>query len=181
MMKKLKFFSEGFEGCIALFVDFDIVYENVKNRKIKITDKELERKVLNTKSLFEYLKDGVYLQFDGTNIENERNFENGCTSEIIFPEMLNVCVLKNTNNNSLTFSRFEIIKYMMSKVKPEEIKYYGCKYCDSPNFNDATNRIQQKVKNYYSIHKKEIEKYNNEYYILEYIPLNDFIGKYLKE
>lgn len=134
---------------------------------------------MQSKDLFEYLKDGVYLQFDGTNIENERNFENGCTSEIIFPNMLNVCALKNINNNSLTFSRFEIIKYMMSKVKPEEIKYYGSNYYNSPNFDDATNRIQQKVKSYYIIHKKEIEKYNNEYYTLEYIPLNDFVIKYL--
>lgn len=178
--EKIKvFFSEGFEGCIALFIDFDIVYENIKNRKTKLLDKELEKKVMQSKDLFEYLKDGVYLQFDGTNIENERNFENGCTSEIIFPNMLNVCALKNINNNSLTFSRFEIIKYMMSKVKPEEIKYYGSNYYNSPNFDDATNRIQQKVKSYYIIHKKEIEKYNNEYYTLEYIPLNDFVIKYL--
>lgn len=178
--EKIKvFFSEGFEGCIALFIDFDIVYENIKNRKTKLLDEELEKKVMQSKDLFEYLKDGVYLQFDGTNIENERNFENGCTSEIIFPNMLNVCALKNINNNSLTFSRFEIIKYMMSKVKPEEIKYYGSNYYNSPNFDDATNRIQQKVKSYYIIHKKEIEKYNNEYYTLEYIPLNDFVIKYL--
>ena len=68
---------------------------------------------------------------------------------------------------------------MMSKVKPEEIKYYGSNYYNSPNFDDATNRIQQKVKSYYIIHKKEIEKYNNEYYTLEYIPLNDFVIKYL--
>lgn len=178
--EKIKvFFSEGFEGCIALFIDFDIVYENIKNRKTNLLDEELEKKVMQSKDLFEYLKDGVYLQFDGTNIENERNFENGCTSEIIFPNMLNVCALKNINNNSLTFSRFEIIKYMMSKVKPEEIKYYGSNYYNSPNFDDATNRIQQKVKSYYIIHKKEIEKYNNEYYTLEYIPLNDFVIKYL--
>ena len=178
--EKIKvFFSEGFEGCIALFIDFDIVYENIKNRKTKLLDEELEKKVMQSKDLFEYLKDGVYLQFDGTNIENERNFENGCTSEIIFPNMLNVCALKNVNNNSLTFSRFEIIKYMMSKVKPEEIKYYGSNYYNSPNFDDATNRIQQKVKSYYIIHKKEIEKYNNEYYTLEYIPLNDFVIKYI--
>ena len=99
--EKIKvFFSEGFEGCIALFIDFDIVYENIKNRKTKLLDKELEKKVMQSKDLFEYLKDGVYLQFDGTNIENERNFENGCTSEIIFPNMLNVCALKNINNNS---------------------------------------------------------------------------------
>ena len=28
------FFSEEFEGCNALFVDFNIVYEDIKNLKI---------------------------------------------------------------------------------------------------------------------------------------------------
>lgn len=90
--KNKVFFSEGFEGAIALFVDFNIVYENIKNGKTKLIDKEIENKVLKAKNLFEYLKEGVYLQFDGTNIENERNFENGCTDNGISPEKLNVCI-----------------------------------------------------------------------------------------
>jgi len=94
--------------------------------------------------------------------------------------MLNVCILKNKNNNNLIFSRFEIIKYMMSKIKPEEIKYYGSPYDNSPNFDDATKRIQEKVKNYYIMHKKDIDKYSNEDYILEYINIKDFIEEYLK-
>ena len=50
------FFSEGFEGCIALFVDFSIVYENIRNRKVKLDNKKLEEKILNSKDLEEYLK-----------------------------------------------------------------------------------------------------------------------------
>ena len=42
--KNKVFFSKGFEGAIALFVDFDIVYENIKNRKTKLIDKEIEKK-----------------------------------------------------------------------------------------------------------------------------------------
>ena len=168
--KNKVFFSEGFEGAIALFVDFEIVYENIKNKKTELIDKEIEKKVLKSKNLFEYLKEGVYLQFDGTDIENERNFENGCTSEVILPEKLNVCILKSLYNDSIIFSRFEIIKYMMSKIMSKEIKYYGVKYKESPNFNDATVRI----------HKEEIEKYKNNDYFLEYIPITDFVGKYLK-
>ena len=174
------FFSEGFEGCIALFVDFNIVYNDIKSGKTKLKDKDIENKVKKSNNLCDYLKDGVYLQFDGTNIKNERNFENGCTNRIILPKMLNVCVLKNKNNNNLIFSRFEIIKYMMSKIKPEEIKYYGSSYDNSPNFDDATKRIQEKVKNYYVMHKKDIDKYSNEDYILEYIYIKDFIEEYLK-
>lgn len=177
--KNKVFFSEGFEGAIALFVDFNIVYENIKNGKTKLIEKEIEGKVLKSKNLFEYLKEGVYLQFDGTNIENERNFENGCTDKSISPEKLNVCILKKVSDNSIIFSRFEIIKYMMANTMPEQIKYYGVKYKESPNFEDATLRIQEKVKKYYISNKEEIEKYINNDYLLEYIPLTVFVNKYL--
>lgn len=30
------FFSEGFEGAIALFVDFNIVYNKIKNRETEV-------------------------------------------------------------------------------------------------------------------------------------------------
>ena len=69
---------------------------------------------------------------------------------------------------------------MMSKTLPEEIKYYGVKYPNSPNFDEATKRIQEKVKKYYISHKEEIEKYKNNDYLLEYIPILDFVNKYLK-
>lgn len=117
------FFSEGFEGCIALFVDFSIVYENIRNRKVKLDNKKLEEKILNSKDLAEYLKEGVYLEFEDTSIVNERNFENGCTSKIIDPKILNVCIIKDSIDNSIIYSRFEIIKYMMSRVLVNDIKY----------------------------------------------------------
>lgn len=178
--KSKVFFSEGFEGAIALFVDFDIVYRNIKNRQVKLQNKELENKVLNSKNIYEYLKDGVYLQFDGTHIKNERNFENGCTDKVILPEKLNVCVLRSMRDNSVIFSRFEIIKYMMSKIKVEEIRYYGNTYDGSPSFNEATKKVQGKVQKYYNTHKEEIEKYKNYDYSLEYIPIREFVNKYLK-
>lgn len=174
------FFSEGFEGAIALFVDFDIVYNNIKMKKETLADKRLEEKVLKSKNLCDYLKDGVYLQFNGENIKNERNFENGCTSKIIMPAELNVCILKKKSNNTICFSRFEVIKYMMAKTEPEKIKYYGALYNGSPDFYVATKRIQDKVKKYYTTHKKEIEKYKNDDYLLEYIPLIEFVNNYLK-
>ncbi len=179
--KKTKvFFSEGFAGAIALFVDFEIVYENIKCGKMKSANKEIEEKVLKSKNLSEFLGEGVYLQFDGTDIENERNFENGCTSKVVPPEKFYVSVLKSKKSDSIIFSRFEIIKYMMSKITPEEIEYYGVKYKDSPNFIDATIRIQEKVKRYYISHRQEIEKYRNNDYWLEYLSVTDFVKEYLK-
>ena len=178
--KNKVFFSEGFEGAIALFVDFEIVYENIKCGEMKPTNKEIEEKVLKSKNLSEFLGEGVYLQFDGTNIKNERNFENGCTSKVVPPEKLYVSILKSKKGDSIIFSRFEIIKYMMSKITPEEIKYYGVKYKGSPNFIDATIRIQEKVKKYYITHSQEIEKYRNNDYWLEYLSITDFVKEHLK-
>lgn len=100
------FSSEGFAGAIALFVDFNIVYDEIKN-----------------------------------GIENERNFENGCTSKIILPDILDVCILKNSIDNTIVYSRFEIIKYMRANTNYKDIKYYGVKYDGSPSFNVATNKI----------------------------------------
>ena len=62
------------------------------------------------------------------------------------PEKLNVCILRKENDNSILFSRFGIIKYMMAKIQSEQIKYYGATYEGSPNFAEATDHIQEKVK-----------------------------------
>lgn len=174
------FFSEGFEGAIALFVDFQIVYDKIKKGQMKVTDEYVLEKIQESKNFSDYLGEGVYLRFDGTKIENERNFENGCTDMTIPPESLMVCVLRRKNDNTVIFSRFEVIKYMMAKIQPEHIKYYGANYEGSPNFAEATNRIQEKVKRYYEEHQVEIREYDNQEYILDFIGINDFVDKFLQ-
>lgn len=84
------FFSEGFEGTIALYVDFNIVYDDIKRGIKKMENITLNNKVCNSLNVEDYLEEGVYLRFDGTDIENERNFENGCTSKVILPDALEV-------------------------------------------------------------------------------------------
>lgn len=168
------FFSEGFEGCIALFVDFNIVFNKIKNGQMKSADKSIEKKVLESKSLADYLGEGVYLRFDGTGVVNERNFENGCTDRMIPPEALSVCILRKRDSNYIGFSRFEIIKYMMAQVQPEQVKYYGANYEGSPNFDEATKRIQEKVKRYYERHRSEIDEYTDNGYELDFIGLKKF-------
>ena len=178
--EKIKvFFSEGFEGAVALYVDFDIVFDKIKKAQMKITDEFVLQKLLKSKNLSDFLGEGVYLRFDGTVIRNERNFENGCTDIIIPPEKIEVCILRNENDNSIIFSRFRIIKYMMAKIQPQQIKYYGAIYKGSPNFTEATDRIQEKVKRYYRDHQTEISEYVNCGYILASINLKDFVNKYL--
>lgn len=179
--EKIKvFFSEGFEGAIALFVDFQLVYDKAKAGQMTITDESLMKRIMDSKSLSEYLGEGVYLRFDGTHIKNERNFENGCTDLLIPPKDLTVCVLRKKNDCSSVFSRFEIIKYMMATVRPEQIKYYGACYEGAPDFNEATKRIQEKVKSYYLQHQPEIDEYGSQKYILDSCTLNDFVNEFIK-
>lgn len=177
--KKKVYFSEGFEGTIALFVDFNIVFEKVKNGLSKIIDKQIENRVLESQNIREYLGPGVYLCFEGTGINNERNFENGCTNEIVMPDKLFVCALKKGKSSKLIFSRFEVIHYMMAHTRPEDINYYGIEYENSPRFVEATKNIQNKVKIYYDKNKSEISKYANNYAI-QLISLSDFVGNFEK-
>ena len=174
--KKKVFFSDGFEGTIALFVDFELVYDQIKLGKTDILDKNLEKKVKDSESLSEYFTEGVYLQFLGDHIKNERNFENGCTSQVILPKQLNVCVLRRKDSNSIIFSRFEYVDNFFFGKTPEQIKYYGVKYDGSPDFEVATIRIQNKIKKYYYKYDKDIEKYRDDMYVLEYVPLNEFLN-----
>lgn len=173
------FFSEGFEGAVALYVDFDVVFNKIRNAQMKIADEFVRKNLLESKSLSDFLGEGVYLRFDEIGIRNERNFENGCTDMKIPPEKLDVCVLRKNDDNSVLFSRFRVIKYMMAQIQPEQIKYYGAIYEGSPNFAEATDRIQEKVKRYYKDHQTEIDEYGNCEYILDFINLRDFVNKYL--
>lgn len=178
--EKIKvFFSEGFEGAIALFVDFQLVYDKVKAGQMAITDDSIMKKIMASKSLSDYLGEGIYLRFDGTNIKNERNFENGCTDMNISPKDLTVCVLRKKNDSSIVFSRFEIIKYMMATVQPEQIEYYGECYEGAPDFKEATKRIQEKVKRYYLQHQADIGEYDSQEYILDFCVLSDFVNEFI--
>ena len=169
------FFSEGYEGAIALYVDFSIVYRKAKEKEITLDD-DLKGKILLSKDLEDYLGDGVYLSFDMNGIKNERNFENGCTSQPIASDIINVLLLEDITNGNITYSRFDIIHYMMSTISPEQITYYGGKYPDSPPFDAATKRIQDKVKKYYEENKEIIDVYRSGSYKLKELSLNEFLN-----
>ena len=169
------FFSEGYEGAIALYVDFSIVYRKAKEKEITLDD-DLKGKILLSKDLEDYLGDGVYLSFDMNGIKNERNFENGCTSQPIASDIINVLLLEDITNGNITYSRFDIIHYMMSTISPEQSTYYGEKYPDSPPFDAATKRIQDKVKKYYEENKEIIDVYRSGSYKLKELSLNEFLN-----
>ena len=140
---------------------------------------DLKNNILNSNNLEEYLEDGIYLCFELGNIKNERNFENGCTSKIIPPELLKVVTLKNLKTGEIIYSRFEIIYYMMSKTNIEDILYYGTVYENSPKEEVATKRIQDKVRKYYKDNFERINKFKNNSYELIEISLYEFIKLYL--
>ena len=169
------FFSEGYEGAIALYVDFSIVYRKAKEKEITLDD-DLKGKILLSKDLEDYLGDGVYLSFDMNGIKNERNFQNGCTSQPIASNIINVLLLEDITNGNIIYSRFDIIHYMMSTISPEQITYYGEKYPDSPPFDAATKRIQDKVKKYYEENKEIIDVYRSGSYKLKELSLNEFLN-----
>ena len=169
------FFSEGYEGAIALYVDFSIVYRKAKEKEIALDD-DLKGKILLSKDLEDYLGNGVYLSFDMNGIKNERNFENGCTSQPIASDIINVLLLEDITNGNITYSRFDIIHYMMSTISPEQITYYGEKYLESPPFDAATKRIQDKVKKYYEENKEIIDVYRSGSYKLKELSLNEFLN-----
>ena len=45
--RKKVFFSEGFHGTIALLIDFNIVYNKIKNKRMQLSDMELYSRVIN--------------------------------------------------------------------------------------------------------------------------------------
>lgn len=71
--EKIKtFFSEGFEGTIALYVDFQIVYDKIRTGQVKLTDESITQKIMESKSLSDYLGEGVYLRFDAQILKMSR-------------------------------------------------------------------------------------------------------------
>lgn len=172
-------FSEGMVGAVALYANFQKCYDEVKAGKSENIPEEVKIAIQKSENLEEYLGgEGVYFLFDGTNIENEKNFMSGTAEDAISPEDLSVCLLRNTDTNEVSYSRFDIIKYMMAKVPAESITYSGKENLDK---DKATANIQAVVKNYTKKHEKEINVYKYGNYTMETIPVREFCEQYLAQ
>ena len=177
--KKRVFFSEGMTGTVALYADFQKHYDQIKSGNVGKTPEDRVKAIQASNSLEEYLGgEGVYFIFDGTNIENEKNFMDGCTTQTILPQDLQVCLLKNNDTNEVSYSRYDIIKYMMGKVPIETINYSG-KDIGSENVSKVTSEIQSDVNNYYKKHEKEINPFKYGNYTMESISVKEFCENYL--
>lgn len=175
------FFSEGMTGAVALYADLQKHYDDIKAGNVGKTPQDRVEAVNATNSLEEYLGgDGVYFLFDGTDLENEKNFMDGCTDQSIAPENLQVCLLKNNETNTVSYSRYDIIKYMMSKVPAESIYYTG-KDVNPEDVETATTQIRTNVNWFYENNKSAINAFRAGNYTLENIPLREFCEKYLNQ
>lgn len=177
--KQKVYFSEGMTGAIALFTDFQKHYDEIKAGNVGKASKEVVEAIQNTSSMEEYLEgDGIYFIFDGSDIQNERNFMNGETSQTIPPENLQVCLLRNNDTGEVSYSRYDIIKYMMSKVPVETINYSGTDI-DIDSIDRITAEIQGIVSNYYKEHEQEINHFKFGNYTMETISIKEFCENYL--
>lgn len=69
---------------------------------------------------------------------------------------------------------------MMTIINPNQITYYGVVYPNSPSFEEATNKVQNKVTQYYDSHQSLIAKYRKSHYQLIEVPLTKFVKYYIK-
>ncbi len=183
--RKKVFFSEGYQGTIALLIDFNIVYNKIKNNRMQLSDKELYSKVINSQNIREFLGEGVYLTFDSENVTNENNEVDGFTSEKINTDLLEVAIIVNINDGTFSYSRFDVVHFMMAQTNYNDIIYSGIKWpniklYEKHNQKSEEEKIkinQLKIKQYYEENQNLINKFRNNQYKLVYVPLSKFINE----
>lgn len=177
------YFSEGMTGTVASYVNMQRKYDAIKQGTVSTDNvsKTLVDQIKTSKDMPEVLGgEGVIFLFDGSEVENEKNFMDGYTSQTVLPEGLQVCVLKNADTNETTYSRDDIIHYMMAKVPTESIRYSG-RDVKPEDVDKETIKIQSFVNNYEKKHESEINKYKFGNYTLENVSVREFCENYLSE
>ena len=143
-------FSDGKIATAGLFANFYDVYMAMNEGKRNPTDK----KVISSKDIEDYLGEGIYLMFDGTNIENTGgnkghiNPFDAATTKSISPEALNVCVLRD-NSGNIHYSQYDYIKYIIANLTKED--YSQLQQMDEDNI------ILKFIEEYKKDYKNELE------------------------
>lgn len=162
-------FSDGRYAAAGLMADFYQVYCSIKNgtRDKSKTDPDLEKKVLSSKSFEEFLGDGMYLMFDGSDIENtgENNGHinpiDAGTTETIDPDKLKVCVLKDAETGEISYSKYEYAFYLMSNLTEADKKRLG-------------DTMLEEIKKFQQDHLEIEEKFSKHAFSEEIIPMEEF-------
>ena len=163
-------FSDGKIGAIGLYLEFYRVFNDYKNgTRIPNKPGELEmyKKIMNSKSLEDYLGDGVYLLFDGTELENEGGntgkggIYDASTRTPIESNKLKIGLIRNNDTKKVSYSMYDYINYLMSTLSKEEALKMPTKF-------------QQTMITYFNEHKEEIKKFRTGNYSQKDVNLDTF-------
>ena len=94
-------------------------------------------------------------------------------------------MIENINDGTFSYSRFDVVHFMMAQIKPDDIKYSGIKWpnielYEKHNKKSEEEKIrinQLKIRQYYEENQELINKFRSNQYRLVYISLNEFISK----
>lgn len=169
-------FSDGKYAAAGLMADFYKVYTDIKTGKrdkSKI-DPNLAKKVINSKSFEDFLGDGMYLMFDGSNIENTGGnnghinpFDAG-TKETIEPDKLKVCVLKNEQTGKISYSKYDFAQYLMINLNQDD-------------YSKMPDEIISDIEFYKQSHTDEINKIRKSKYTENVMSLDEFCETFKNE
>ena len=165
-------FSDSKVGAIGLFLEFYRVYNDYKsgNRKPnpnKPGETEMYDEIMKSKSLEDYLGEGTYLLFDGTNIENEGGntgkggIFDASTSHPIESSKLKVGLIRNNETKHVSYSMYDYINYLMVNLTDDEI-------------SRMPPIMKSSMKSYMTEHYSEISKFRDGNFSKEEIDINTF-------
>lgn len=169
-------FSDGRYAAAALMANFYRVYTEIKTgqRDKDKTDPDLEKKVIASESFEDFLGDGMYFIFDGTDIENIGGnkghinpFDAG-TRESIEPNKLKVCMLRNEQTGELSYSKFDFAQYLMMNLTQDD-------------YSKMPDGLISDIEYYKENHTDEMNRFKNSEYSIEFMTLDDFCQVYKKE
>lgn len=169
-------FSDGRYAAAALMANFYRVYTDIKTgkRDKDKTDPNLENRVIASESFEDFLGDGMYFIFDGTDIENTGGnkghinpFDAG-TKESIEPDKLKVCMLRNKQTGELSYSKFDFAQYLMINLTQDD-------------YSKMPDGLISDIEYYKENHIDEMNRFKNSEYSIEFMTLDDFCQVYKKE
>lgn len=165
-------FSDTKRGAIGLFLEFYGVYNDYKNGNRvpdsnKIGETEMYDDIMNSQSLEDFLGEGVYLLFDGSEIENEGGntgkggIYDASTRTPIKASDLRVGLLRNDDTKHVSYSMYDYINYLIANFSDEErLK--------------LPQKMQKNMIEYVKEHIDEISKFKNGNFSLREIDINTF-------
>lgn len=169
-------FSDGKLAAIGLFANFYGVYSSMKGENP--TRRPTDINISTSKDIEDYLGKGIYLVFDGTNIENtggnkgQINPFDAATRTPILPESLSVCILKDENGNT-SYSQYDFVKYLIANLTPQDYETLA--------EMDTGHVILPCLEAYKAAYKEELEHFSSGKYSTEVMSLSDFSNRYKED